>query len=68
MSTDDYYANIHVLNTSNTSMSRTVIPRRGPIQCVQGLPTSQPEPSINPFNDNTTDTSNIDLSHPELQP
>eukprot|EP00971_Amphidinium_carterae_P155560 3084832-Amphidinium_carterae.1 len=66
MSTDEYYANIHTLNTSNTSMSRTTIPRRGPTQCVQGLPTSQAEPPINPFNLDDAHTSSIDLSHPEL--
>eukprot|EP00971_Amphidinium_carterae_P304923 6059501-Amphidinium_carterae.7 len=32
MSTEEYYNNIHELNTCNTAMSRTVIPRRGPIQ------------------------------------
>eukprot|EP00971_Amphidinium_carterae_P221503 4396986-Amphidinium_carterae.2 len=44
-----YRSRVHELDTERSLLSRSVVPRTGPIPCVAGHPRSQGVRAVNPY-------------------
>eukprot|EP00971_Amphidinium_carterae_P194690 3863676-Amphidinium_carterae.1 len=49
LSTEEHKETIHARNSNDTTFTRCLIPKRGPIPIIAGMPQSQSEAPINPF-------------------